>query len=79
MFPETFGFLQQSTSSSVTSKLPRAVSAIGYPTLVAALAARHYIKKAYGARAAAKLVPRERNGRWFLAKVQPANGRATRV
>ena len=46
---------------------PRAGNPLGYQTLVAALAARHYIKKAYGTRAAAKLVPCERNGRWFLA------------
>lgn len=45
---------------------PRTGNPLGYPTLVAALAARHYIKKAYGARAAAILVPCERNGRWFL-------------
>ena len=58
---------------------PRTGNPLGYPTLVAALAARHYIKKAYGTRAAAKLVPCERNGRWFLAKVQPADGRAARA
>ncbi len=45
---------------------PRTGNPLGYPTLVAALAARHYIKKAYGTRVAAKLVPCEQNGRWFL-------------
>ena len=58
---------------------PRAASALGYPTLVAALAARHHIKKAHGSRVAAKLVPCKQNGRWFLAKERPADGQAARA